>query len=185
MSFLPSSARRVLTMRRVVAGIATVTVVAVLVPTVSARQQDIPANTAEPTISGSPAQGQTLTANPGTWSGTPAPTFAYQWLRCPPSGGAADGSDCPPIDSATAATYVVAAGDVGFRLRVRVTGVEQRRRRAPGGLERDGGGHDPGRAPEHRAADDHRVDRGRGEADRHPGDVDRYRHRVRLPVVTV
>ena len=122
MSFLPSSARRVLTMRRVVAGVAALTVVAVLVPTVSARQQDIPANTAEPTISGSPAQGQTLTANPGTWSGTPAPTFAYQWLRCPPSGGAADGSDCPPIDSATAATYVVAAGDVGFRLRVRVTG---------------------------------------------------------------
>jgi hypothetical protein len=122
MSSLPSSARRILTKRWIVVGVVTVAVLAVLVPAVSARQQDIPANTAEPTISGSPAQGQTLTANPGTWTGTPAPTFAYQWLRCPPSGGAADGADCASIDSATAATYVVAAGDVGFRLRVKVTG---------------------------------------------------------------
>jgi hypothetical protein len=94
---------------------------AVLAPTVSARQEDVPANTAEPRISGSPAQGQTLTAAPGTWTGTPAPTFSYQWLRCPSSGGASNGSDCATIDGATTTSYVVAAGDVGFTIRVRVT----------------------------------------------------------------
>jgi hypothetical protein len=120
MTSILSSMRGIATKRRVAVGLVGAAALAVLVPTVSARQQDVPANTAEPTITGSPAQGQTLTAAPGTWTGTPAPTFAYQWLRCPPSGGASDGSDCATI-GVTAASYVVAAGDVGFRLRVRVT----------------------------------------------------------------
>ncbi len=122
MTSILSSVTGLATKRRVAVTLVGVAALAVLVPTVSARQQDIPANTAEPTISGSPAQGQTLTAAPGTWTGTPAPTFAYQWLRCPPSGGASDGSDCASIDGATTTSYVVAAGDVGFRLRVKVTG---------------------------------------------------------------
>src|SRR6476620_7261634 len=120
MTSILSSVTGLATKRRIAVTLVGVAALAVLVPTVSARQQDIPANTAEPTISGSPAQGQTLTAAPGTWTGTPAPTFAYQWLRCPPSGGASDGSDCASI-GATTASYVVAAGDVGFRLRVKVT----------------------------------------------------------------
>ena len=122
MTSIPSSVRRIVTRRRVAVVLSGAALLGVLAPTVSARQQDVPANTAEPTISGSPAQGQTLTAAPGTWTGTPAPTFAYQWLRCPPSGGAANGSDCATIDGATTTSYVVAAGDVGFRLRVKVTG---------------------------------------------------------------
>ena len=122
MTSILSSVTGLATKRRVAVTLVGLAALAVLVPTVSARQQDIPANTAEPTISGSPAQGQTLTAAPGTWTGTPAPTFAYQWLRCPPSGGASDGSDCASIDGATTTSYVVAAGDVGFRLRVKVTG---------------------------------------------------------------
>jgi hypothetical protein len=56
----------------------------------------------------------------GTWSDTTA-TFAYQWLRCPASGGQPDGSDCAVIGGATAATYAVATGDVNFRLRAKVT----------------------------------------------------------------
>jgi len=116
-----SSVRGIATKRRVAMALVGVAALAVLVPTVSARQQDIPANTAQPTISGSPAVGQTLTAAPGTWTGTPAPTFAYQWLRCPPSGGAPDGSDCATIGGVTTTSYVVASGDVGFRLRVKVT----------------------------------------------------------------
>jgi len=94
-------------------------VLAVLVPAGSARQQDAPTNSAEPTITGIPSLGQTLTAAPGTWTGSP--TFAYQWVRCPTSGGAEDGSDCAVIGGASTTAYVIASADVGSRLRVRVT----------------------------------------------------------------
>ncbi len=45
-----------------------------------------PSNTSLPNISGSPEVGQTLTADPGTWTGSPAPTFSYQWQRCVTTG---------------------------------------------------------------------------------------------------
>ena len=93
---------------------------AIVVPTGFGAQQAIPANTAQPTISGTTAQGQTLTATAGTWSNSPT-SFAYQWMRCPASGGAADASDCAAIGGATTTSYVVAAGDVGSRFRIRVT----------------------------------------------------------------
>jgi hypothetical protein len=121
MSSILSSVPRIATRRRVAVVAVGAALLGVLAPTVSARQQAPPANTAEPTIAGSPAQGQTLTASPGTWTSDTTPSFAYQWLRCPASGGASDGSDCASIDAATTTSYVVAAGDVGFRLRVRVT----------------------------------------------------------------
>jgi hypothetical protein len=57
---------------------------------------------------------------PGTWRGSPT-SFAYEWLRCPASGGAADSSDCTTVQSATSRAYEVAANDVGGRLRVRET----------------------------------------------------------------
>ena len=41
-----------------------------------------PSNTALPSISGTTSVGSTLTGSAGTWSGTPAPTFAYQWRSC-------------------------------------------------------------------------------------------------------
>jgi hypothetical protein len=37
-----------------------------------------PQNTVRPTISGTTRQGEVLTADPGTWSGTQPITFAYQ-----------------------------------------------------------------------------------------------------------
>ena len=46
-----------------------------------------PANTSPPTISGTPKEGSTLTANDGTWSNSPT-SFTYQWQRCASDGNA-------------------------------------------------------------------------------------------------
>jgi hypothetical protein len=52
----------------------------------------------------------------GTWSGTQPISLTYQWRRCD-----AAGSNCANIAGATGTSYVVAAGDLGFTLRVRET----------------------------------------------------------------
>ena len=46
-----------------------------------------PSNITPPSISGSPVLGETLTADPGLWSGTAPITYGYQWRSCNPSGG--------------------------------------------------------------------------------------------------
>jgi uncharacterized repeat protein (TIGR01451 family) len=76
-----------------------------------------PANTVAPSITGTPQVGQILTANPGTWTGSPAPTYGYQWRRCDSSG-----ASCTDIPGATASTYTLVNGDLGATLRVAVTG---------------------------------------------------------------
>jgi hypothetical protein len=115
----PRDTRGIASGRTVVVALVGAAVLAVLVPTGAAREQAAPSNTAQPTVTGTPSLGQTLTAAPGTWTGSP--TFAYQWVRCPASGGASDGSDCAVIGGASTTAYVVSSGDVGSRLRVRVT----------------------------------------------------------------
>ena len=74
-----------------------------------------PANTAPPTISGTPQEGQTLTAIEGTFTGTQPLTFSYRWIRCD-----RNGANCADIGGAEAKTYVVSSADVGQTLRVRV-----------------------------------------------------------------
>ena len=74
-----------------------------------------PVNTVAPSISGSAVEGQTLTASPGSWSGSPAPSFAYQWQRCDQSG-----QNCAPI-GAQISTYGALSADVGSTLEVSVT----------------------------------------------------------------
>ncbi|MFL6030575.1 MAG: hypothetical protein ACJ74D_11140 [Gaiellaceae bacterium] len=74
-----------------------------------------PMVTSLPTISGTPRQGQTLTANRGSWGGTQPQTYAYHWRRCNSAG-----ASCVDIPGATGASYVAAADDVGQTLRVRV-----------------------------------------------------------------
>jgi len=94
---------------------------ALLSPIGSASTKAVPTNTVLPAITGTAAVGQTVTTSDGTWTGSPT-SFTYEWLRCPSSGGSADGSDCASIGVSTN-SYAVATGDVGFTLRSRVTAV--------------------------------------------------------------
>jgi len=74
------------------------------------------ANSAAPTIGGSAAQGQTLSADAGAWSGSPS-TFTYSWSRCDSAG-----ANCTAITGASAVTYTVGSADSGSTLRVTVVG---------------------------------------------------------------
>ena len=76
-----------------------------------------PVSTSPPTITGTAAVGETLTAQNGTWDNAPT-TFEYRWLRWN-----AAGDSCVGIPGATDRTYKVVGADVGHRLRVRVTAV--------------------------------------------------------------
>jgi hypothetical protein len=76
-----------------------------------------PQNAGLPTIAGIPRVDQLLTADPGEWTGVPAPTFSYQWLRCDEMG-----ESCIEIAGAVGDTYLLTPSDLGARLRVNVTG---------------------------------------------------------------
>jgi molybdopterin-binding protein len=64
-----------------------------------------PVNTAAPVISGTAAAGDALSCSSGSWTGNPAPTFAYRWLR--------DGTWIP---GATESSYTAQATDAGHSL---------------------------------------------------------------------
>src|SRR5262245_42416284 len=81
----------------------------------TAARSAAPRNTAPPTILGTPVYGQTLTANPGSWSGTQPIEFAYQWVRCDQNG-----RGCSAIIGATRQTINLGREDVGHALRVHV-----------------------------------------------------------------
>ena len=95
---------------------------AFVVPSVYARGQAAPVNTAAPTIDYPPGVGNYLTPRPGSWSNSPT-SFTFQWLRCPRDGGAADGSNCAAFGgpSTTPFTQLMDPSDVDTAWRTRVT----------------------------------------------------------------
>ena len=60
--------------------------------------------------------GQTLTADHGSFSGTGPLDYTYQWQRCD-----ADGTNCVDLPGATGSTYDLVSSDVGGAVRVIVT----------------------------------------------------------------
>jgi hypothetical protein len=85
-------------------------------PTGIVQGSSKPNNLTPPSIAGDPVLGQTLTADPGNWSGTQPITFSYQWRSCNRQGG-----NCQNIAGAVARTYNLRQTDVGTTLRIRVT----------------------------------------------------------------
>jgi hypothetical protein len=75
-------------------------------------------NTSGPSIGGVARDGSTLTANPGSWDGTPTITYTYQWQRCD-----ASGNNCVDIAGETGSAYTLVPADVGGTIRVVVTAV--------------------------------------------------------------
>lgn len=78
--------------------------VAVVVPT------EAPVNISAPVLSGAPNVGVSLTVSTGTWSGTPTPSFTYQWKK-----------DDVDISGATSSSYTIVSGDMNGVLTCIVT----------------------------------------------------------------
>jgi Ig domain of plant-specific actin-binding protein len=74
-----------------------------------------PSNSSKPTISGNAVQGETLTADKGSWSGDSPIGYSYQWRRCNSSG-----SSCSNVGS-NGSTYTLGSSDVNHTLEVTVT----------------------------------------------------------------
>jgi uncharacterized protein YukE len=62
-----------------------------------------------PSLTGTAADGQVLTAQNGTWAGTLPLSFSYQWQTCNKS--------CTNIPGATGATYRLVTAEIGLRVR--------------------------------------------------------------------
>jgi hypothetical protein len=58
----------------------------------------------------------TMGSSQGTWTEEPE-SVSHQWYRCDP-----DGSNCRPIDGATAATYDLGVEDAGHVIRHEILG---------------------------------------------------------------
>jgi hypothetical protein len=69
-----------------------------------------PKDVIEPSITGSPSLGATITCAHGLWEGAPPPSFTYQWYR-----------EGAPIAGATEASYAIASADQGHLLACVVT----------------------------------------------------------------
>ena len=90
-------------------------------------------NSQPPQITGTAAVGPAVAGRSGGyWTGSPSPTFTYQWQDCD-SGG----SNCNPIAGATASSYTITSSDVGFDARGGRHRDEQRRQQ-PADVRSDG-----------------------------------------------
>jgi len=92
-------------------------------PVVPDTVASAPLNLTLPVVDGAPADNMVLSGDPGTWSGSPAPSFAYQWLQCTSGIGPTERRDngCEAIEGATGQSYTPTTDDEGWTLALRVT----------------------------------------------------------------
>lgn len=72
-----------------------------------------------PQIIGGNTVDSVLSLTAGTWDGSTPLTFTYSWRRCNPVG---DLPTCVAIPGATTSTYTPTVADIGFAIRVWITG---------------------------------------------------------------
>jgi hypothetical protein len=72
-----------------------------------------------PGVTGTPREGDALTATEGSWERGDALTYAYQWQRCD-----AAGANCADIAGGATKAYVAQAADVGKKLRVEIAATD-------------------------------------------------------------
>jgi hypothetical protein len=84
-------------------------------PPLTVATSSPPQSAIAPAVTGTAARERSLSASPGTWTGSPT-HFAYQWERCD-SGG----KNCQNIPAATVMAYVPTKADEGSTLTVRVS----------------------------------------------------------------
>ena len=95
--------------------------------TAAIRDNDDSPATGSVTITGTPTEGETLTADTSGITdadGLDNAAWAYQWMRTPPGGSDAD------ISGATSKTYVPVFADAGTTLKIRVTVTDDERHQA-------------------------------------------------------
>lgn len=85
---------------------------------VGAASAEFPTKRSDPSVRGTPQEGQTLSGSTGQWLdalGLPCTdcTFTYTWQRCNP-----DTSGCANIPGATGFSYTLVGADVGRRIRI-------------------------------------------------------------------
>jgi concanavalin A-like lectin/glucanase superfamily protein len=79
-----------------------------------------PSSSDTPVVSGRAWVGRTLTASPGTWTGSAPIAIGYQWRSCDKTG-----TTCADIPGATEPEYMLASGDAGMTLRVAVSAANE------------------------------------------------------------
>lgn len=104
------------TIRTSLVGLGVVALVAAAAVSANGRTSTAPSLVGEPTIAGTPLEGNTLTGNRGNWSGTAPISYTVAWVRCDEAG-----SNCAAISGATTSSYKLVSADLGTTIRFRVT----------------------------------------------------------------
>jgi fibronectin type 3 domain-containing protein len=81
---------------------------------------NVPFNLTLPSTSGPTAQGRALSAHPGAWAGEQPISYEYEWQSC-----SAEGAECEAIEGATRPSYIPGAEQVGHKLRLVVTAINE------------------------------------------------------------